>query len=160
MLQIIGLFLLGLAVPVAIAYLFTQKALGPQAARQNTAYALPWLLLGGLLSLLLFFAGQSALSALYLLYAVCVWVWLASWPIRKKRAGDLLLRVDSTLQTKVLFWLGLLLVGVAITMTLPLIQQITDGLVPPVVLFSGIAKLACWWTIALLFIDYGQSNLE
>ncbi|MEL7331592.1 MAG: hypothetical protein AAFN12_05055 [Cyanobacteria bacterium J06560_2] len=157
---IAGLFLLGVVIALAIAYLATRSALGPQAAGRTLTYTLPWILLGALLSVLLAFAGPYGLTVLYALYSIGVIVWIASWPMRKKQAGPLLLRVGSTLLTKLLFWLGLLQVGMAIAMTFPLLDRITGGLVTPSGLITGLVAIAFWWANALLFIAIGQSNLE
>ena len=156
----IGLSLLALAIIILCAYLLTWKVLGPTAAKRNLIYAIPWVIAGALLPVLFSSIGQYALVTIYVLYALGILFWLASWPFRKKQAGDLLLRVGSTLQNKILFFFGLLQVGVAIALTLSQIDLFTGALVTTSGLLIGVGKLLFWWTVAILFLAIGQSNLE
>ncbi|MGB5914038.1 MAG: hypothetical protein WA783_06545 [Phormidesmis sp.] len=156
----VGLFLLFVAIAIFCGYLLTRKTLGPQAAKRSLVYAIPWVLAGALLPIVLSSIGQYALIGLYAAYAIAVLLWLASWPLRKKQAGALLLRVGTTLQNRILFGFGLLQVGVAIALTLSELDLFTGGLVVTSGVISGLAKLAFWWTLAILFLSIGQSNLE
>ena len=160
MTTIVWLFLLVVLVAIVGGYGLARKALGTQAANRNLVYAIPWLLAGALLPLVLSPFGQHAFAILYGLYALGVLLWLASWPVRKKQAGELLIRVGTTLQNRIIFFFGLLQVGVAIAMTLNQLDLFTGGLVTTGGVISGIARLAFWWTLALLFLSIGQSNLE
>ena len=154
------LFLLGIVGVVGIGYGLTRQALGTQAANRNVVYAVPWLIAGAALPLILSPLGRYALVALYAVYAIGVLIWLGSWPLRKWQAGELLIRVGTTLQNRILFGFGLLQVGIAIAMTFNQLDLFTGGLVTTGGILSGIAKLAFWWTLALLFISIGQSNFE
>ncbi|MEM9949844.1 MAG: hypothetical protein AAF810_27755, partial [Cyanobacteria bacterium P01_D01_bin.36] len=138
----------------------TRKALGPQPANRNFVYALPWLIAGAVLPLILSPLGSYAFVILYGLYAVGVLLWLGSWPLRKRQAGELLIRVGTTFQNRILFVFGLLQVGLAIAMTFNQLDLFTGALATTGGMVSGIAKLAFWWTLALLFLSIGQSNLE
>ncbi|MEL6161664.1 MAG: hypothetical protein AAFQ40_12040 [Cyanobacteria bacterium J06623_5] len=153
-------FLLGLAIALGLGYAIARKILGPQAAKRNLLYSAPWLILGALLPLLLSEAGRYGLIILYALYAGGVLIWLLSWPLRQRAAGALLLEVGQTAQTRLLFWVGLGQVGVAIAMTLPLLDQLTGPFVTTGNIVSGIVKLSFWWIIAALFIALGRSKLE
>ena len=156
----VWLFLLGVLIVIGCAYGLTRKSLGAQAANRNMVYAVPWLLAGALLPLVLSPFGRYAFVILYGLYAVGVLLWILSWPLRKKQAGELLIRVGTTLQNRILFVFGLLLVGVAIAMTFSQLDLFTGSLVTTGGIISGIAKLAFWWTLALLFLAIVQSNFE
>ena len=59
-----------------------------------------------------------------------------------------------------LFWVGLLQVGLAIAMTLFLLDGVLGGLVVGTGIAAGIAQIAFWWSMALLFVGLGRSNLE
>jgi len=156
----VWLFLFGLVVGVGVGYGLSRKALGPQAANRNVAYALPWLVLGVVVPLVLSLLGRYAFVILYGVYAVVLLLWLGSWPLRKRQAGELLIRVGTTLQNRILFGVGLLQVGIAIAMTFNQLDLFTGSLATTNGIISGIAQLTFWWTLALLFISIGQSNLE
>ncbi|MEL6556282.1 MAG: hypothetical protein AAFQ63_22930 [Cyanobacteria bacterium J06621_11] len=156
----IGFFFVALAISIGGGYLLARKVLGPQAARRNTLYAIPWMLVGALLAFLFSVVGSYALVSIYMLYATGVLIWLASWPLRKQQAGKLLIRVDETIQTKIFFFIGLWQVGVAIALTLSQLDLFTGALVTTGGIVAGVSKLLFWWTIAILFLAIGQSNLE
>ena len=141
-------------------YLISRATLGPQAARRNLYYAGSWLFVGSAIALLLSFLGRYGITILYGLYATGVFIWLLSWPIRKKSSGALKLEVGRTSHNKLLFWVGLFQTGLAIAMTLPLLDRVTGPLVTTGSLISGIVAIAFWWSIALLFIFLGLSDLE
>ncbi|MEO0886537.1 MAG: hypothetical protein AAFY54_11450 [Cyanobacteria bacterium J06648_10] len=155
----IGLVLLSVVI-IAGGYWLTRTTLGSFTANRNLRYVLPWLLLGMLVPLVISLLDSYALSVLYALYAVTVLLWLLGWPLRKRQAGDMLLRVGTTLQNRIIFVVGLLLVGVAIALTLATLDLFTGALTTTAGMLSGLAKLAFWWTLALLFLAVGQSNLE
>lgn len=156
----LALFVLAIVIALGVGYAIARATLGPQAAQRNLLYSLPWILAGALLPILLASAGRYGLVILYALYAVLVLLWLLSWPLRKKEAGELLFEVGPTAQNKLLFWAGLLQMGVAIAMTLPLLDNFTGPFVTTGGILSGIAKIAFWWTTVLLFISLGRSRLE
>lgn len=143
-----------------IGFLVTRVTLGPQAARRNLYYSGAWLMAGAIASIILAFAGRYGLLILYGLYALSVYAWLLSWPMRKQKAGALKLEVGRTTQNKALFWVGLVLGGVAIAMTLSLIDQVTGPLATTSSLLSGLVELAFWWSPAALFLLLGLSDLE
>ncbi len=154
------LFLLVIAFSLGLAYFALSRVLGGRPARRSLAYAAPAILIGLLLPLVLAFAGRYGLVILYGLYAAGALLWMLSWPLRKQQAGDLLLRLSATLQSKVLFWLGLFQLGLAIAITYSRLDQFTGSLVTTGGVISGIAELAFWWSLALLFILLGRSRLE
>ena len=154
------ILLTAIVVILWIGFLITRATLGPQAARRNLYYSGAWLLLGALISLLLDFAGRYSLVILYGIYAVGVYAWLLSWPTRKRKSGALKLEVGRTSQNKTLFWVGLVLVGLAVAMTLPLGDRLTGPLVTTSSLVSGLVEIAFWWAPATLFIFLGLSDLE
>lgn len=158
--EFLAIFLTVLVLALWVGYLITRRLLGPQAARRNLFYTAPWLMVGGAIALVLAFVGRYGLAVLYLLYAVGVLGWLLSWPWRKQKSGALKLEVGRTNQNKILFWIGLFQVGLAIVMTLANLDQLTGALVTTGGLISGIAELSFWWAIALLFIMLGLSDLE
>ncbi|KPQ32649.1 MAG: UL2 protein [Phormidesmis priestleyi Ana] len=143
-----------------VGYLIARVTLGPQAAGRNLFYSGPWLVLGAAIAIFLSLMGRYGLTILYGLYAVGVVLWLVSWPLRKRRAGALKLEVGRTSQNKILLWVGLAFVGLAIAMTIPLLDLFTGALVTPVSIAIGAVKIAFWWAIALLFIMLGLSDLE
>lgn len=143
-----------------IGFLTTRATLGPQAARRNLYYSGAWLSVGALISILLAFAGRYGLLALYGLYALSVYAWLLSWPMRKQTAGALKLEVGRTTQNKTLFWVGLVLSGIAIAMTLSLIDKMTGPLATTQSLLFGLIEAAFWWAPPALFIFLGLSDLE
>ena len=156
----LGLFLLALLVLLGVGYAIARATVGPQAAQQNLLYAIPWLLAGAILPLVLSSVGRYGLVILYAIYAAVVLFWLLSWPWRKKEAGALLLAVGATRQNKVLFWAGLVLVGFAIAMSIPIFDQFTGALVSTGSIVSGIIKITFWWSLALLFFSLGRSQPE
>ncbi|MEL6776650.1 MAG: hypothetical protein AAFO06_05290 [Cyanobacteria bacterium J06597_16] len=158
--EFLAIFLTVLVAALWVGYLTARRLLGPQAARRNLFYTAPWLMVGGAIALFLAFVGRYGLAVLYLLYAVGVLGWLLSWPWRKQKSGALKLEVGRTNQNKILFWIGLFQVGLAIVMTLANLDQLTGALVTTGGLISGIAELSFWWAIALLFIMLGLSDLE
>lgn len=143
-----------------LGFLVARSLLGPQAARRNLFYSAPWLAAGGAIAIFLAFVGRYGLVALYGLYALGIFIWLLSWPTRKKKSGELKLEVGRTNQNKILFWAGLFLTGLAIVMTFTLLDQLTGPLATTGGRISGIAEIAFWWAIALLFIMLGLSDLE
>ncbi len=154
------LFLLAITLSISLGYFALSRVLGARSARRSLTHAAPAILIGLLLPLLLAFAGRYGLVILYGLYAAGAILWMMSWPLRKKRAGDLLLRLSATLQSRVLFWLGLFQVGLAIAITYSRLDQFTGSLVTTGGILSGIAELAFWWSLALLFVLLGRSRLE
>jgi hypothetical protein len=158
--QFVVFFLGLLALTLLLGYLITKALLGPEAARQNLSYGGAWLGIGAIIALLLSFAGRYGLVVLQGLYTLAILAWLLSWPWRKKQAGELLHAVGRTSQNKVLFWLGLVQLGLAIAMTLSILDQITGGLVRAGGIVSGLVEIAFWWSMALLFILLGRSALE
>ncbi len=153
-------FLTLMVVALWAGYLMARVVLGPQAARHNLFYSGPWLFLGAAIALLLSFVGRYGLVVIYGIYVVGVLAWLLSWPIRKKQAGELKLEVGRTSQNKTLFWVSLFCVGLAVVMTLPVLDTFTGALVSPLGIFLGLGEIAFWWAIALLFIMLGLSDLE
>ncbi|MFK8184084.1 MAG: hypothetical protein AB8B99_11980 [Phormidesmis sp.] len=143
-----------------VGFLVTRATLGPQAARKNLYYSGSWLMFGAVISLLLAFAGRYGLLVLYGIYAVSVYAWLLSWPVRKQKTGGLKLEVGRTTQNKSLFWVGLVLAGVAIAMTVTLIDRVTGPLSTTSSLISGLVEIAFWWAPATLFLLLGLSDLE
>ena len=156
----LGLFLLIVAFTFSLGYFALSRVLGPRSARRSLIYAAPAILIGLLLPLVLAFAGRYGLVVLYGLYAAGALLWMLSWPLRKKQAGDLLLRIGRTLQSKVLLGLGLFQVGLAIAITLARLDQFTGSLVTTGGVIAGAVELAFWWSLALLFILLGCSRLE
>ncbi|MEO0769450.1 MAG: DUF5673 domain-containing protein [Cyanobacteria bacterium J06649_4] len=154
------LFVLAIVIALAIGYAIARAILGPQAAQRNITYAIPWLIAGALLPLFLAYVGRYGLVIFYALYAISVLMWLISWPWRKRPAGDLLLKVGATAQNKLLFWVGLGLVGLAVAMTIPLLDQFTGLITTTGSILSGIVTIAFWWTLAALFVLLGRSQLE
>ena len=151
---------LGIALGLVLSYFILSLVLGPRSARRSLTHAAPAISIGLLLPLALTFAGRHVLAALYGLYAAGALLWMISWPLRKKQAGDLLLRLRATLQSRVLLWLGLFQVGLAIAITPSRLDRFTGGLVTTGGILSGLAELAFWWSLALLFILLGSSRLE
>ena len=143
-----------------IGFLITRATLGPQAARRNLYYSSAWLAAGVLAAILLAFAGRYGLMILYGLYALSVYVWLFSWPMRKRSAGELKLEVGRTTQNKALFWVGLLLSGVAVAMTLSLLDKLTGPMITASGILFNLVELAFWWAPAALFLLLGLSDLE
>lgn len=158
--EFLTFFLTVLVVALWVGYLIARVSLGAEAAGRNLFYTGPWLVLGAAIALLLPLVGRYGLIVLYGLYAVGVFIWLLSWPLRKKQAGALKLEVGRTFQNKVLFWLGLAFTGLAIAMTLPVLDRLTGGLTTPVSVVTGVVEITFWWAIALLFIFLGLSDLE
>ncbi|MBE9059716.1 hypothetical protein [cf. Phormidesmis sp. LEGE 11477] len=154
------LLLLIVAFTFSLGYFALSRVLGSRSARRSLVHAAPAVAIGLLLPLVLAFAGRYGLVALYGLYAAGAVIWMASWPLRKKQAGDLLLRLGNTLQSKVLLWLGLFQVGLAIAITISRLDQFTGSLVTLGGIISGAVELAFWWSLALLFILLGCSRLE
>ncbi|MEO1623417.1 MAG: hypothetical protein AAFU53_20620, partial [Cyanobacteria bacterium J06632_3] len=132
------LFILAIAIALCLGYVVARGVLGTQAAQRNLIYAAPWLVIGALIPLLLTSIGRYGLIIFYALYVLCVLAWLVSWPWRKRTAGNLLLEVGATTQNKLLFWLGLGLVGLAIAMTIPLLDRLTGDLVTTGGIISGV----------------------
>ena len=159
-LEFLFFLLTAMVVALWIGYLISRATLGPQAARRNLYYSGSWLFVGGAIALLLPFLGRYGITILYGLYALGVFAWLLSWPTRKKKSGALKLEVGRTSHNKFLFWVGLFQTGIAIAMTLSLLDQITGPLVTTGALISGLVSIAFWWAIALLFIFLGLSDLE
>lgn len=154
------LFLLIVAFTLSLGYFALSRVLGPRSARRSVIHAAPAVAIGLLLPLVLAFAGRYGLVVLYGLYAVGALIWMLSWPLRKKQAGDLLLRLGRTLQSKVLLWLGLFQTGLAIAITLSRLDRFTGSLATTGGIISGAVELAFWWSLALLFILLGCSRLE
>ena len=154
------LFILAIAIALCLGYVVARAVLGTQAAQRNLIYAAPWLVIGSLIPLLLTSIGRYGLIIFYALYVLSVLAWLVSWPWRKRTAGNLLLEVGATTQNKLLFWLGLGLVGLAIAMTIPLLDRLTGDLVTTGGIISGVITISFWWMIALLFLLLGRSQLE
>lgn len=143
---------------VGSGYLVGAIILGRKAASRNVRYGLPWLLMGFALAFVFatLMRWQRPSSDLFsLAYVMVVLTWLLSWPVRRQDAGEVLLNAGRTLQHKLLFWIGILEVGVAIYFTWP-------SLIVPVrsVEYISIPQIVFWWVFAIFFLVLGLSQLE
>ncbi len=150
----------GVLIGVALGsgYLISAAILGRKAASRNIRYGLPWLLMGFALAFVfaILMRWQRPSGDLFSsVYVAGVLAWLLSWPVRKRGAGDLLLNAGRTLQNKLLFWIGVLEVGVATYFTWP-------SLIVPVrsVEYISILQVIFWWVFAIFFLVLGSSQLE
>ena len=159
-LQFVLLWLAILAIALAISYIAMRVVLGPQAAKKNIGYALPWLVIGGLIGVLVPFLGSYGIVALLGIYTLIVVVWLLSWPLRRKGAGELRLSIGRTAQSKALFWVALLTAGGAIALTIMLIDRITGPLSTPAGIISGIVQILFLCVMPLFFFSLSRSSLE
>ena len=159
-LQFILLLLAVLAAGAALGYLLLRAIAGPEAAKKNLAYSLPWILLGAVAILLIPFLGAYGLIALLAAYVLVVAVWLLSWPLRRRGAGEVQLSIAKTGQDKAFIWLALLTAGGAIALTLFLIDRLTGPLTTSIGLVSGIVQILFLWTIPLFFLLLSFSHLE
>ena len=153
------LWIVILAVILAISYVAMRVVLGPEAAKKNLTYAVPWLLLGGLIGLLIPFLGNYGVVALLGVYTLAVVLWLASWPWRRKGAGEVKLNVGRTTQNKSLLWLSLLTAGGAIALIVLLVDQITGPLSTPAGIISGVVKVLFLCVVPLFFFLLSRSSL-
>ncbi|MEM6450306.1 MAG: hypothetical protein AAF703_08335 [Cyanobacteria bacterium P01_D01_bin.105] len=156
----LSILLSAIVVILWAGFLVTRATLGPQTARRSLYYSGAWLLFGAVISMLLAFAGRYGLLVLYGIYAVSVYAWLLSWPVRKQKTGALKLEVGRTSQNKLLFWVGLVLSGVAIAMTFSLLDKMSGPLSTTSSLLAGLVETAFWWAPAVLFLLLGLSDLE
>ena len=154
------LLMLAIAFSLGIGYALACRTVGSTAAKRNLAYAWPWFLVGALLAVALAYVGRFGLIVLYALYSIGVLLWLVSWPWRKRNAGRQLLLLGRTRQNKLLFWIGVVQSGLAVAMTLGLLDQVSDGWVTSGGVITGVIQIIFWWTIAYLFVLLGLSRLE
>ena len=154
----IGLVLLSVVI-IAGGYWLTRTALGSFTANRNLRYVLPWLLLGMLVPLVISLLDSYALNVLYALYAVTVLLWLLSWPLRSRKAGDLLFNAGRTWNNKLLFWIGSLEVGVAAVITWVSLIAIADLPDTPEPM-AQLSKVLFWWTFAVFLLSVGLNRLE
>ncbi|MFG6102001.1 hypothetical protein U2F10_07090 [Leptothoe sp. EHU-05/26/07-4] len=158
---------LGYIVVVSLAllgsYFLLANAVGKEAANRNMGYALPWILVGVAIAFtpfLITIGGQLVWSFFYISYIVSIGVWLFSWPVRKRKAGSLLLDAGRTWHNKMLLWIGLAEVVVALVITWIMVTSpagISDT--SNVVVYIPL-KIAFWWTLAMLIISLGLNKLE
>ena len=158
--QFILLLLAVLAAGAALGYVLLRAIAGPEAAKKNLAYSLPWIVLGAIALTLIPFLGAYGLIALLGAYVLIAALWLLSWPIRRKGAGNLQLSIAKTGQDKAFIWLALLTAGGAIALTLFLLDRITGPLATPTGIASGIVQILFLWTIPLFFLLLSLSHLE
>ena len=149
-----------LAAGMALGYLFLRTISGRQAAQKTLLYSAPWIFLGGFVGILVPLVGAYGLVALLIIYILVVAIWLVSWPVRRKGAGELQLTVGKTAQNKALDWVALLATGGAIALTFLLLDRITGPLSTPTGIISGIIQILFFWTIPLFFYLLSRSELE
>ena len=154
----IGLVLLSVLL-ISGGHWLTRTALGSFTANRNLRYVLPWLLLGMLVPLVISLLDSYALNVLYALYAVTVLLWLLSWPLRSRKAGDLLFNAGRTWNNKLLFWIGSLEVGVAAVITWVSLIAIADLPDTPEPM-AQLSKVLFWWTFAVFLLSVGLNRLE
>jgi hypothetical protein len=153
-------FLVLMVISLGIGYAIAQGMIGREAARRNLRYVLPWLLCGFAITFLIPLLGKYGWVSFYILYAVGMGIWLLSWLLRKQESGVLLLDVGKNVQSKLLFWVGLLEVAVAGFLTWLFFEQVSRGF--PLYSSLGIeaSKLVFWWSFAIFFMALGSSKLE
>lgn len=147
-----------ISVAIGSGYLVGVMILGKKAASRHIRYGLPWLLIGFALAFVfaILMRWQRPSGDFFsLAYVAGVLTWLLSWPVRQQGAGNVLLNAGRTLQNKLLFWIGILEVGMALYFTWP-------SLIVPVrsVEYISIFQVIFWWVFAVFFLVLGLSQLE
>ncbi|MEL6604815.1 MAG: hypothetical protein AAFP20_16510 [Cyanobacteria bacterium J06614_10] len=143
-------------------YLWVKQGLGPEAAHRNLRYTLPWLLTGFAIAAVLplfAFPLSRSWNLLYLLPVIIFSIWGLRWPHRKQRAGDLLLNAGRTWYNKTLFWIGILEGGVATFITWLSFGRLFQS-ATVIDKSLQLPRVAFWWTIAIVLVSLGLSNLE
>ena len=144
-------------------YLLVARTMGPTVARRNIGYALPWMLVGLALSLtpaLVALGGPIIWSSFYLSYVIIVGLWLVSWPLRKRKAGELLLNAGRTWHNKCLFWIGLIEVVIAAMITWISWVSLTEFSNTSNTVVHSSLKVSFWWMLAILIVSLGLNRLE
>ncbi|MEO0349279.1 MAG: hypothetical protein AAF282_04430 [Cyanobacteria bacterium P01_A01_bin.15] len=95
----------------------------------------------------------------YLVYGAGILFWLLSWPLRSRKAGGLLLNAGRTWHNKLLFWIGILEVGVAAVITWVSLVAISDLPDTPEPM-AQLSKVLFWWTFAVFLLSVGLNRLE
>ena len=152
----VGLILAG-------GYLLVARAMGQKAASRNMGHVLPWLFVGFAIAFATSLTGpwrQSAWSVFYLLYIVSMGIWLLRWPLRKRRAGGLLLNAGRTWHNKILLWVGMAEVPIAVIMTWISFAAMTNSVYASTTVAQFFLKAAFWWMIAGSIISLGLNKLE
>lgn len=99
---------------LGIGYLISIKTLGRQAATRHIRYALPWTAVGFILAFVLARLGRSyggTGSIFPIIYIIGMGGWLLDWFIRRQNSGSIVFNTGKTIQNKILFWMGILVIA-------------------------------------------------
>lgn len=154
--------LIGGALGFGIGYWISVKTSGRDATLKKIRYIFPWFLIGFAIAFILPNLVQGDLPNLNFIYvgfAVFIIIWLLSWPFRKRAADQLLLNVGRMPQNKIMLWIGVLELLVAVYLTW---QVFTMPAQSPesTSAIAEIAKLSFWWAFASFFLALGVNTLE
>lgn len=96
----------------------------------------------------------------YLVCSIGMGFWLLSWPVRKRKAGHLLLNAGRTWHNKMLFWIGIAEIAVAAVITWVSVVTLTD--LPDIssAIAPAFTKISFWWMVALFIVSVGLNKLE
>ncbi|ACK71174.1 hypothetical protein PCC7424_2763 [Gloeothece citriformis PCC 7424] len=150
-----------LAILLLMGYLTSIRTIGQKAARKNISYYFLLFLLGIIIALvfsLIISTGWANYASLgfAVIFTAVTAVWLVTWPWRKRRAGNLLLKVKSTPKERQLLWCGVCFIIVATFMMILSVVNYSDY----ESFFYRLTMLLIYWTLAISFIASSLSGLE
>ncbi|ESA36887.1 hypothetical protein N836_04830 [Leptolyngbya sp. Heron Island J] len=156
-------YIIFIGLVLGAGYLIVARTMGQPVAKRNIGYALPWMLVGlaiALIPTLVTLGGPTIWNSFYLTYVILTGLWLISWPLRKRKAGGLLLNAGRTWHNKCLFWIGLVEVVVAAIITWISWVSLTDFPNASNTVVHTSLKIAFWWMLAILIVSLGLNRLE
>ncbi len=159
MIEFLIIFAVLMMIVLGIGYAIANRIVGHEAAIKRLQDAILCTLLGIFLAFAFQSLGKHAWISFCFLFAVIYSLWLLSWIWRKKKAGDLLLNVGQLSENKILFWIGVFEVVLALLNTWFTINRVPQGL-PVDNLVEVISQLVFLWTLAIFLLSLGCSKLE
>ena len=142
---------------LGLGYWFAAKFFGDEVASRNMRYMAPFFVATFAIAFLTPLLVPLGGSILLAVIVASVFVWLLSWPYRKRGAGNLLLNAGRPSQNKLIFWVGIFQGLVASYFTS---QLFFEDLPSSEAGITSLIGAICWWMLTIFFLAIGLNKLE
>jgi hypothetical protein len=119
-----------------------------------------FLLIGLIIFLYQSFGTEYGYFIFCIAYAVILSIWLLSWVFRKRKAGNLLLKIGRTEETEILLAFSIFQVPLAGFRIWQLIGPILNGFPKSISLAHEVPTVLLWLFLAISYVAIGLSKLE